>query len=74
MKKLEKDHLLNNRTVSKDIGTSESIVRRSWKYEVYGFLFGVLAAFLLSCSAACVKAMKHAVPDLEVQFLFISLQ
>ena len=73
MKKLEKDHLLNNRAVSKDISKTETIVRRSWRHEVYGFLFGVLAAFLVSCSAACVKALEHAVPDLEVRILFISL-
>ena len=45
----------------------ETKIRRSWQDEVYGFLFGVLAAFFLSCSAACVKAMKHAVPDFEAR-------
>ena len=33
---------------------------------MYGFLLGVLASFMLACSATCVRAMNHAIPDIEV--------
>ena len=45
---------------------SSTVVRKSWKYEVYGFLFGLLSSLLLAFSAACVRAMKQAIPDIEV--------
>ena len=54
--------------ISKDDAkeNNSTVVRKSWKYEVYGFLFGVLSSFLLAFSAACVRAMKQAIPDIEV--------
>ena len=46
---------------------SETIIRKSWQYEVYGFLLGLFASFLMSFSATCIRSMNLAVPDIEVR-------
>ena len=72
----EKDHLLKDNNTAKDakqIDEKETIIRRSWKYEVYGFLVGALASFSLACGASFVRAMNHAIPDVEVSSILHSL-
>ena len=65
-KKSEKGKLLETFVEDKNEEHSGTIVRRSWKYEVYGFLLGVLSSFFSAFSASCVRAMKRAIPDIEV--------
>ncbi len=55
--------------VSEDDSDSGDVLRRSWRHQVGGFLVGALGSFLLSVSAACVRAMDHAVPDIEVSLI-----
>ena len=56
--KSEKRKLLETSGKDENEGNTDIIMRRSWKYEVYGFLLGVLSCFFLAFSASCVRAMK----------------
>ena len=64
--KSEKGKLLETFGKEKNEGNTGTIMRRSQKYEVYGFLLGVLSCFFLAFSASCVRAMKRAIPGIDV--------
>ncbi len=50
---------------------NQTVIRRSWKHEIYGFLFGLLASLLLATSTGCVRAMQQTIPDIEASIQLI---